>query len=292
LKLRGLLSLDIRGTSVSSNSYKEILSGLPEIQNVIWYHPLEPILSNLGAPLPSVKTFSGKISDAQLLVQKCPNLTELTLTIITEDISELGALRDVATLSIYGATSTAIWFSNVIRLLGPNLTVLKVGHVGEIIINDLINTCTVLNSLTMCYCDIAYTEMLDPELPHFRNLKKLTLEGNWGPFEFSSILHLYINLNVLRLMGMGEITDTFMRQTVTAGGFRNLTECFIEFCGVMSMDTAWLLMQNCPNLTKIGKIHSWSRVTKDEIVPFLNFVRNSNISLSLYFAKCKLPLRI
>ncbi|XP_033607402.1 uncharacterized protein LOC111864639 isoform X2 [Cryptotermes secundus] len=281
LKLRGLLILEITGTSVSSNGYEGILSGLPEIQNVLWYPPIDPILRSLEAPLHSVKTFTGNTSDAQLLVQKCPNLTELTLITIPEETSDLGALRSVATLCIYWCTSTAIRFSNVIIHLGPNLTVLKLGHVGEITINDLINSCTVLNSLTMSYCNIDHTGFLDPALPHFRNLRKLALGNNRGPFDFSSILPLYINLNALRLMFMGEITDTFMRQTVTAGGFRNLSECFIEFCGDMSMDTAWLLLQNCPNLTKIGSIGTWSRVYEDQVVTFLNSVMNFNFSLDV-----------
>jgi hypothetical protein len=281
LKLRGLHSLDITGTSVSSNSYKEILSDLPEIQTVIWYQPTDPILNNLGAPLPSVNIFTGRISNAQLLVQKCPNLTELTLIKIPEEISDLGALRNVATLCIYWSTSTAIRFSNVIRLLGPNLTVLNVGHVGEIIINDLINYCTVLNSLTMTHCNIVYRGTLEPQLPHFRNLKKLALKDNWGPFDFSSILHLYINLNVLNLVGMGVITGTFMRQTVTAGGLRNLTEFVVNFCGDMGIDTAWLLLQNCPNLTKIGSIDSWSRVNGYEVATLLTFLRYNNLSLDV-----------
>jgi hypothetical protein len=197
-------------------------------------------------------------------------------------ISDLGVLRNVATLCIYWSTSTAIRLSNVIRLLGPNLTVLKVGHVGEIIINDLINYCTVLNSLTMTHCNIVYTEFFDPELPHFRNLKKLALKDNWGPFDFSSILHLYIDLNVLHLVGMKVITGTFMRETVTDGGLRNLTEFVVNLCGDMGIDTAWLLLENCPNLTKIGKINSWSRVNECEVATLLTFLRNNNLSLDVH----------
>jgi hypothetical protein len=55
----------------------------------------------------------------------------------------------------------------------------------------------------------------------------LQLKNNSGPFDFSCILPLYKNLNVLRAVGMGKITDAFVSQIVTAGGLANLTELVI-----------------------------------------------------------------
>jgi hypothetical protein len=280
LRLRSLLVLNIATTSVSANSYTQILSGLPEIRNVIWSSPLDPVLSNLREPLPSVKTFTGNISDAGLLVHNCPNITELTLLSITEDISGLGALRSVTTLSM--GFSIDIRFSNVITLLGPTLTVLKMANVAEININDVFDSCTVLNSLSISICYIDFRQMPSPELPHFRNLKELRLRHNWGPFDFSSILHLYINLSVLRVVGMEQINDVYMRQIVTAGGFRNLTEIVIDLCGFVSMQTAWLLVQYCPNLIVLGKVSGWSHVTTQQIVIFLDFVKSNNLALVLF----------
>jgi hypothetical protein len=279
LKLRRLLSLNIADTSVSGNSYAALLSGLPEIQDVIWFRPIDPVLRNLRAPLPSVTKFTGKLSDAELLLRKCPNITELKLLFFTEGISDLGELRNVATLSIHGGSCIAIRFSSIVTLLGPNLTVLQMGKVGNVSINDLVNSCTVLKSLSISSCRIVYREMLDPELPHFQNLKELKLRGNWGLFDFSSILRLYVNLNVLHVVDMGQITDTYIREIVSAGGFRNVTEFVLDFCGDLSMETAWLLVQNCPDLTELGNISSWSDVTNDELLIFLNFVKNNNLSL-------------
>jgi hypothetical protein len=68
LKLRHLLSLNIAETSVSANSYATLLSGLPQVRDVVWFHPIDPVLGNLTLCLPSVEAFVGIISDAKLLV--------------------------------------------------------------------------------------------------------------------------------------------------------------------------------------------------------------------------------
>jgi hypothetical protein len=281
LQLRNLISLNVASTSISTNGYKAILSSFPQIQDVSWFAQVDPVLRNLTECLPSVRRFVGNVSDALLLVQKCPNITQLLLFSLTEDISDLGELRNVAVLSIMRCSCTVIRFSDVIRGLGPTLTILIMGQVGYLNINDLINYCTVLKELTISYCHIIYPEIIDRILPHFQNLTRLILRQNKGEFNFSSILPLYVNLEVLHVVGMARMSDTVIRQIVTAGGFRNVTEFVVDYCGYMSMDTAWLLMENCPNLTKLGKIDSWPGVTEVQEITFLCFVRTNNLPLSV-----------
>lgn len=120
LKLRRLLTLNLANTSVSRNGYKEILSGLPEIQNVTWPRPIDPVLRNLRTNLPSVTTFIGNISYAQLLVRKCPNITELTILFVREDITDLGKLKSVAILSIHEGNCIPIRFSKCHYSFGSN----------------------------------------------------------------------------------------------------------------------------------------------------------------------------
>jgi hypothetical protein len=147
--------------------------------------------------------------------------------------------------------------------------------------DDLINYCIVLNSLIISYSHISYRETRYRKLPHFQNLVELRLRHNWGHCGFTLVLHLYANLSTLFVVGMPEITDTYMRETVRAGGFGNLTEFVVDHCGYLSMETVFLLMHNCPHLTKIGNINSWPAVAENELMIFLNFVKNKNLSLTL-----------
>jgi hypothetical protein len=82
---------------------------------------------------------------------------------------------------------------------------------------------------------------------------------------------------------MEQVTDTVIREILGNGGFRYVTELIFIRCGYMSMNTAWMLMHACPDLTEIGNINSWSAVVKEDVVIFLNFVRSNNISLSLSY---------
>jgi hypothetical protein len=169
------------------------------------------------------------------------------------------------------------------KRLGTTLTKLEMNRADNLKMDDIIIYCSVLNSLSISYCRVICTETFDGEskLPHFKNLEELRLCHNGVEFDFTSVLHLYVNLKVLSIVGMQEVTHTFITRVVTAGGFRNVTELVVEGCGRLSMDTAWLLMQNCGNLTKLAKTDSWRGVTRDELEALLDYVRNNNLSLSV-----------
>jgi Leucine-rich repeat (LRR) protein len=277
-----LVSLDISDTSVSTNGYRELLLGLTQVQNITWFDPIEPVLIRRIECLPSVRIFAGTLLGGTLLVRKCPNITKLTLISLTSDISGLAELRNVTSLSISHCCYARTGGDFVIKGLGTTLTKLKLLDIVNINIDDLIGHCTVLKTLDIHSCHITNRRKLDHKFPHFRNLKELSLINNFGPFKFSCVLHLYVNLRKFHVVGMGQITDTIIREIVTAGGFRSLIECVVDNCGDMSMDTVWLLMQNCPSLCEIGNIKSWSGVTQYEVQSLLNFLRNNNLSLTVY----------
>jgi hypothetical protein len=281
LKLTHLRALNVADTSVSINGYRALLWGLPQIQDVIWFRPIDPVLRGLTGCLPSVREFVGMVSAAQLLVEKCPNITRLLLHSPTEDISDLGELRSVAEMSIRQSCCIAIRFNALIINLGPNLTKLEMHRVLNINLNELINYCTVLEELSICFCHITCTGKFDGKLPHFINLKELRLKQNKALFDSSSVLPLYVNLNVLHVVGMRQITNASVSQIVTAGGFINLTELVVDHCGNLSMETALLLMDSCPNLTKFGNINSWPGVSNEELATLVNFFRHNNLSLNV-----------
>jgi hypothetical protein len=269
-------------TSVSSHGYRAILEGLPEIQNILWNDSVDPILRDITAGLQSVTRFAGQFSDTKLLVQKCQNIKELSLFAIDVDISGLGELRCVSKLTIVMCSCTVMRFSDVINRLGVTLTALEMRGVKDINIRDVICSCPVLSTLSISYSCITNRDVYDPHLTHFQNLKTLKLRTNSGTFDFGPVLHLYVNLNQFHAVDMRVITDIFITEVVTAGGFRHLTKFSVHHCGYMGMETAWFLVQNVPNLVQIGKILTWPCVTDSEVAKFLHFVRSNNLSLILH----------
>jgi hypothetical protein len=228
-----------------------------------------------------VTKFDGTLSDAGLLVLKCPNIKQLLLRFVTDDISDLGELKNVTSLSIRNCSSTVIMLSDALISLGETLSVLEMHEVENVNIDDIINYCTVLNELNMTSCSIICTAVFDRKLPHFRNLKELRLRDNRGQSYFCNFLHFYINLSVFHAVGMSEINDTFIGQLVRVGGVRNVTEFVLDNCGHLSMETIFLVTNNCPNLAKLGNIGSWPGTSNEEEVNFLNYLRNNNLSLTV-----------
>jgi hypothetical protein len=95
LRLKQLVSLNVANTSISNNGYRNLLLCLPEVQNINWVSPIDTVLGSLTVYFPSVMKFVGTLSAAEILVWKCPNITELEVLYPTEDISDLAALRNV-----------------------------------------------------------------------------------------------------------------------------------------------------------------------------------------------------
>jgi hypothetical protein len=281
LKLRNLISLNVADTSISAGSYAAILWRLPQIEDVTWIGPIEPVLINLKTCLPLVRDFVGTVSVAKLLVRKLPNVTKLTLYSLNEDPSDLATLRNVAELSIQQNSPTPVKLGPVITHLGPSLTKLNFFGVMIIDMNDVISCCTALNELSITFSNLTSSERVDRKSAHFKNLKNLILTQNTGTFSFSSVLHLYVNLNVLRIVGMAEMTDQFIRQVVTADRFKYITEFVVEHCGDLNIQTAFLLMNNCPSLIKLGNIDMWPEITNEDAVMLLNYVRINNLLLTV-----------
>jgi hypothetical protein len=280
LKLRHLRNLNVAGTSVFDNGYRDLLSGLSQLKDIVWFRSIDIVIRNVTRCLHSVTRFTGNITSGELLVWKCPNIHELSLIHIMEEVPDLGDLRRVHTLKIIGGICIFMNFTIVIERLGANLTTLSMYKILDLNINEIINSCSVLSSLYFSCCHVLQKEELDSSLPHFQNLRILKLKNIRGTFEFRSILHMYINLNEFHAADMEEVTETLIRQIVRAGGFRHLSKFIVYDCGHMSMNTAWALLENCPNLTELGKICTWPAAISEEIETFLNFVRNSNLSLT------------
>jgi hypothetical protein len=281
LNMASLQSLNVSNTSISTDGYATVLSGLPHVRGVIWSGPVDLVLTHLSASLPSVRKFDGTVSAAGLLVQKCPNIKQLLLNFLTDDMSDLGELKKVTYLSIRNCSCTVIRLSDALIRLGPKLSTLEMHEVENVNVSDLINYCTVLNELSITCCNITRIEIFRHTLPHFRNLKELILRNNRGPSDFCSVLHMYENLKVFNVVGTRQINDEFIDQIVRVGGFKNLTEFVVDHCGHLSMETTSLIINNCPNLTKLGNLKSWPGIANEELSTFLNFVRNNNLSLTV-----------
>jgi hypothetical protein len=280
LKLRSLISLNIAETLISTNGYAILLSGLPQLEDITCFYPFDHIIRDLPGSLPSVRKFMGIITEGTSLVQKCPNITELILISMVNDPSDLAEFTMVADLTIKNSIAVSYMLSPLITRLGPTLTSLKLFNVVSINMEDVIHYCSSLKHLRITQCKLNCELVLfSRELKHFQNIKHLLLVQDSGTFHYINNLDLYVNLNILHIAGIKEMTDASIARILMIGGLRNLNEFVAELCGDLSLKTAFLLLDNCPSLALIGHLNRWPRISRENLENFLDFVKRHNLSL-------------
>jgi hypothetical protein len=280
LRLRHLISLNIAETSISTNGYATLLSGLPQLEDITCFYPFDLVIRHLRVSIPSVRKFFGTISAGRSLVQKCPNIRELVLHSLASDPSDLSEFTMVVHLTIQQASSPVYRLSPLITRIGPTLTSLKLFQAVNVRVKDIINYCTSLKQLSINLCQLeGDLERFSHELQHFQNVNELRLVQNEGTFDFSNILHMYVNLNILHVEGMEQMTETLITRIISVGGFRNINEFVAEQCGDLSLYAVALLMEICPSLIFIGNLSSWPGISEDQLDNYLEFVKVYNLSL-------------
>jgi hypothetical protein len=280
LRFRLLIFLNIAETSISTNGYATLLSGLPQLEDITCFYPFDLVLRHLRISIPSVRKFIGTISAGRSLVQMCPNIRELVLLSLSSDPSDLSELAMVTHLTIQQANSAVYRISPLITRLGPTLTCLELFHVVNISVEDVIYYCISLKQLSINLCQLKCDlEKFSRELLHFQNVNELRLVQNAGTFDFSNILHMYVNLNILHVEGMEQMTETLITRIIRVDGFRNLNEFVAEQCGDLSLDAVALLKEGCPSLNFIGNLSSWPGISEEQLDNYLEFVKVHNLSL-------------
>ncbi|KDR13193.1 uncharacterized protein LOC110835585 isoform X1 [Zootermopsis nevadensis] len=283
LKLANLVNLNVANTSISNEGYITLLSRLPLVQNIIWYDDLDIVLTYVARCLLSVRKIIGSISNSSLVAPICPNVKHVILLSISNDISGLKELKSVNAISFFQCSSTVINLRAAITDMGSTLTRVDMHQVVNIDIDNLIYFCPVLKLLIIAYSQMTGSEhnFFDRELPHFKSVREIRLKQNWGAYDFCSLLHLYINLEICYVVGMDRVDDVFVGRLLTFGGFKHVTEFVIDNGGYLSMPTVQLIMKNCLNLTVLGNFRSWSGLTENDLNEFLQFVRSNNLALTI-----------
>jgi hypothetical protein len=280
LRFRHLISLIIAETLISPNGYATLLSGLPQLEDINCPYPFDLVIRHLRVSIPSVRKFFGTITAGRSLVQMCPNIRELVLFSLASDPSDLSEFTMVAHLTIQQMNPAIYRLSPLITRLGPTLTSLKLFQAVNISVEEVIYYCTSLKQLSINLCQLkGDLERFSRELQHFQNVNELRLVQNAGTFDFSNILHMYVNLNILHVEGMEHMTEALITRIISVGGFRNINEFVAEQCGDLSLNAVALLMESCPSLIFIGNLSSWPDISEEQLDNYLEFVKVYNLSL-------------
>ncbi|KDR13191.1 uncharacterized protein LOC110835590 [Zootermopsis nevadensis] len=284
LNMQNLEKLYVSESSISETCYALLISNLPRIQNITWKGPVDFILRKITKiSIPSVNEFVGAVSDASLVRKVCPHVKYLSVCIQTGDAWDLVNLNNVEWLEFTSCDYNIQSLGIVFKYLGKRLVKLDMAAVKNVDITQIIRYCTVLEIFNVGLCEIVISEIfpLTTELRHFKSVKEIALVCNQNVVYFLKILHLYENLESFYAEGVADLEHNTLSEIINAGGFRKLSKIRLCFCGLLTLQTALLLIGRCGNLLVIGNLSAWYGVSVDDQNYLFDFVLTNNLALSV-----------
>jgi hypothetical protein len=287
MQLRELVFVHLEDTSCSLESYGSLLSELPRISNIVFWLPYSDLLRHIARErIHTISHVSGNISNINILTQKCPNITNLNMSWLIEDMTSVTALTALRSLQIahgdYGVNN----LNAVLQSIGHRLTELCLTEVWTVNLADIVTLCSCLENLVLDRCIFLPLDphtTIDPKSPHFKSL--ISLKITKSPNDTTDYLHLryYVNLEFMSCRGVDIFTEDFVRDAVRRGTLRNL-ECFYireSGHGALTMKALELLINHCQELRSVGYAKSWPRFNPGLIRDFKRgiLLRNSDLEL-------------
>jgi hypothetical protein len=283
LKLKDLLYLNIDDTSISAKAYGNVLSELPNVQNISWSTPADDVLENVTKDrLISVKLVMGTIRKALMLVEKCPFITTLSLLDARRNLSDLKDLAALTDLAIMKCNYHTVDLFSVLESVGPRLKRLHLSLVHGVSVCAVTQLCMHLETLEFIECKFSDSVYLfDSELLHFKNLAFLTLDGNGYFGNFHYYLSCCVHLSTFTARNTTQLDDAALFFIVMNKGFQELNVFSAHHCGPLSIKSAVLLIEKCRNLTELRGVGTWSRINKEEDMPnLLPIVMEANVHVT------------
>jgi hypothetical protein len=182
----------------------------------------------------------------------------------------------------YGRTNMGV----VLRSVGYRLDQLHLKHVEKVNMADITTLCSCLRVLVFDHCTYVPREpytVIRSDLPHFTSVRVLVIYETAEYVEYSRHLGYYANLVLFMCNGVDVMADDFMFEAVQNGAFRSIEhfEVIGSETGDLSMDTVWLLINNCEHLKTVGRLGTWRRVSPDDVSDLKTKIRSENLDLKI-----------
>lgn len=294
-----LTELLILQTSISIQGLAEIITNLPQLQNIGKCDDFSKLLTyfretGFVAQLPLKKVHTKDMCNANMhtLVNTFPNLESFSLFLNDEEIVDLRiliALNNLRELKILSGAFYAHFLGDTLEARGSILEILYLEQMEEMDINVVIiisRCCPNLKQLVVYNCDFrdSNTNALQYKkfkIPPFVSLEKLTwiVDGGLNILEF--LLMNAFNLKSLYLGSSTGINHASVVNIWHTNPFRHLEELKILYSNDMNMRTVQLILASCPNLKSLSVLEGWQGIQTAELQDFRNHITSVNLDLDL-----------
>lgn len=293
--LKELRSVQLYKTNVGMEGFINILLHLPELRDYGRYDELGRCLEYIDDYYPTYGNFAlesfvslqATTKQVQILCQKCPNISSLSLfhNVLFLDLMAVIGLNKLTQLKFLSCDFFADQIRDVLEVKGCNITSLNLEHVDEVDMNALIyisQFCPDLKTLVLCNCNlIQSTSIRRYKVPPFMSLENLTLIGE------SSACHvelLLCNAHRLKFVHFGTqiiTNDELFEKVFLRNELSRLEEIRILHSDYLTIKTAYSLVNNCANLSKLYEIESWLNVLPCEFDGLKAYVKHKNFDVDL-----------
>jgi hypothetical protein len=264
-----------------------LVSKLPNIASINWSLPICKVLSRISTENVQAITYGrGPIVIPSILTEKCPNITTLTLILSYEDVSSLNALNNLVELHIEKGSYVLSNMETVLQGVGHRLQKLQLHKVNNVNMADILTLCSSLERLVLDCCtflSINLHTVINRDLPHFKSVYYLHIFQVSQSNAYEHYLAYYVYLTVLVCIGVDILSDDFMTRAIHNGAFKNITVFKVEDTenGALSMITVDLLLKHFEHLETLGYLHSWHRLTMQNISDLKDRVAMQNLDLRI-----------
>jgi hypothetical protein len=285
LELRGITFLKLDGTGIRNEEYAVIISGLPNITNIVVF-PVNGVLYHIAEQrLDKITHVHNHSVDVTTLPQTCPNTTNISLSSVASDLSGLTTLNALRSLELFNLRYDRCNLNFVLTAMGDRLTDLKMKNVWYVNHQDIITLCSSLVNFKLVSCSFVHLAHppLDPHLPHFRKVINLKIDNIFAePIDFTFVRY-YSSLQTLDLRCISIFTVDFVREIENLGTFAQLEVLHVEelVAEALTMDSVRLLIQHCALLKRIEGLRRCPHFNAPLIEQLKHEITSHNLDLEI-----------
>lgn len=290
-----LKEVNLYRTSVTSAGFRDLLSGLPNIQNIgrcdEFGNVLERLDEQKSNPL-SLSVLQCKdmsFEQLTLLIKYCPSLTSLSIFHDERiaDITILKELQNLRDLKLLNCDFFTDYVKQLLECRGKNLDKLHLEHVEEIDLNALMyisQFCPKLKTLSFYNCEFSEHRFVTYDLKSlavtpFACLEKLVCVSDCSLYHLEFLMQHSKNVKYIQLGSSTGINDATISSVLRQNPMKSLEELKILYSSDLSMQSVRLLMNHCGQLRTLSELESWEGISPSELREFREHIRSNNINL-------------
>lgn len=296
--LKSLRSVMVQRTGVSMEGHIKMLLNLRHLEDLGHYDELGRCLEYIDnyhenrkdLKLKTFITNYATTEHVEAMSRNCPDIrkVEIFCNNALLDLISLVGVNQLSDLKLRACDYYTDQVHQLVKVKGCNITHLHLEHVDEVDMNALVNIsqyCPDLRELVLYNCDLTDNHSLlqrTCELPPFAHLERLTLAVQCDYWHVEFLLSAATSIRYIHLGTKVPVTDDFFARLLKKNPLAELEQLRIMFSDQLTIATAYQLVENCDQLTKLSELECWERVSAKDLLDFGQYVDAHNFELDYH----------